>query len=221
MKVGTLLDIVRRSDLDDAAQPYLWSDDDLIEYADDAQNEACRRGRLLVDSTTADTCQIAVLAGTHTYALDARVIRVNRARLSGESRPLGFRQMRKLDDLSPGWEDWSGTPEVILPDWQEGSIRLVPSPDSAGTLNLTVVRLPLATINDPDDAFEVRDEHLRNLRHWIVYRAFLKRDSETYDPERAAQALALFEREFGPPQPAYAELWAQQYHSEDTGNGRF
>lgn len=221
MKLGELLDIVRRSDLDDTAQPYLWSDDELTEYADDAQKQACRRGRLLVDSTTDAICEIAVVAGTSVYTLDPRVIRINRARLSSESLPLRFMQVRALDAQAPGWEDWEGTPEYLVPDWQSGGIRLVPNPTANATLGLTVVRLPLAELNDPDDDFEIRDEYLRELRHWIVYRAYMKRDSETFKPDKATEALALFEREFGPPQPAYAELWAQQYHAEDTFNGRY
>lgn len=220
MKLGALLDLWR-AEIDDVAQPFLWSDEEAIEYADDAQKEAARRGRLIVDSTTASTCQLAIVANSATYTLDARVLRINRAKLSGETTPLQFLMVRDLDARRPGWEDETGTPEIIVPDWQTGQVRLVPKPTATATLALTVVRLPILTLNDLDDTLEIREEYQRNLRHWLNYRAYLKRDSETYNPESAGEALKLFEMEFGKPQPAYDEVWMQQYYLTDAWNGRY
>ena len=220
MKIGELLDLWRR-EVDDVAGPFLWSDDEAREYLDDAQIEAARRGRLLIDSTTTAICRITLVAGTAAYALDARVVRINRAKIAGETMPLRFCMMRDLDDRVAGWEDWSETPQIIVPDYETNKIRLVGTPDANGTLNMTVVRLPLETINDDDQSLELRSEHQRNLRHWMSFRAFSKRDSETHNPDRAVEALALFEREFGKPQPAYDELWQQQYYSGEAYIGRY
>jgi hypothetical protein len=219
MKAAELLEIAR-IELDDVAAPFLWSNPEMLEYLDDGQNEAARRGRLLVDSTTTATCQITVVSGTHTYTLDPRVIRVNRARLVDGDLPLSVVMMRDLD-CYPGWESWSETPRIYCPDWESGKIRLVGNPSAAGVLNMTVVRLPLLPVNDMHDTLELRAEHQRNLRHWVIYRAYLKRDSETYNPKKAAEALALFEREFGQPQPAYDELWMQQHYMTGNWNGRY
>ena len=220
MKVGELLELWRR-EVDDVAQPFLWSDDEAREYLDDAQIEAARRGRLLIDSTTTAICQITLAAGTAAYALDPRVVRINRAKITGETTPLRFCMMRDLDRTAPGWEDWSETPRIIVPDYETNKVRLVGTPDAIGTLDMTVVRLPLLTLNDDEDSIELRAEHQRNLRHWMSYRAFSKRDSETYNDQKATECLALFEREFGKPQPAYDELWAQQYYSGDDYLGRY
>lgn len=43
-----------RTDADDTARPYLWGDDDLIRWFNEAVNEACRRSHLLVDSNKRD-----------------------------------------------------------------------------------------------------------------------------------------------------------------------
>ena len=221
MKLGELLDIVR-IELDDVAGPaYLWSDSELIEYANDAQNEAARRGRLFVDSTTSAICSITLVPGTSAYALDPRVIRVNRAIVSGESRPLGFVMLRDLDDRLPGWESMEETPTIICPDYETGKIRLVGTPTASGTLKLTVVRLPLAAMNDLQDAIEIREEYQRNLRHWIEYRAYMKRDSETFKPDKAQECLGLFTAEFGPARPAYDEQWMNQHYMNDGWNGRY
>lgn len=220
MKVGDLLDETR-AELDDVALPYLWTDAELIGYADDAQREAARRGRLFVDSTTTAVARITLVAGTATYALDPRVIRVNRAIVDGESRPLMFKMLRDLDDQFPGWESMEETPTIICPDFETGKIRLVGTPTASGTLRLTVVRLPLVKLNDLQDDLEVRDEQQRNLRHWIMYRAYLKRDSETFKPDKAAEALQLFTAEFGPPRPAYDEQWMLQHYMDNGWNGRY
>lgn len=220
MRLGELLDLWRR-EIDDVAQPYLWADTEAMEYADDAQREAARRGRLFVDSTTQEVCEIALTANTAVYALDPRVIRVNRARIDGEALPLQFCMVRDLDRRAPGWEDWEGEPQFIVPDWESGKLRLVGVPQADGVLRLTVVRLPLVRLNDLEDVLEVREETQRNLRHWMSFRAYSKRDSEAYDKDKAMESLALFEREFGKPQPAYDELWAQQYYAEDLYLGRY
>lgn len=213
MKLGALLDVVR-TEIDDLQEPFLWSDAELIEHADDAQNEACRRARLLVDSEDATVCRVTLEAGTSVYALDPRVIRVERAIVAGEPLPLRMCLRRHVDRMLPGWEDMDdGLPEVLIPDWQSRSIRLVPAPEAAGTLRLTVVRLPLAVLNDLEDEPEIPAHFHRSLRHWIVHRAYLKRDSETFDEQASMKALAWFTEEFGRAQPAYDEAWVQSHYA--------
>lgn len=219
MTLGELLNLWR-IELDDVAEPYLWSDTEAISYAVDAEREACRRARLLVDASTVAVCQIALVANTALYALDSRVIRVNRVRLTGDASPLTPMMVRDLDQQWPGWEDDTGTPQVWCPDYESSKLRFVGNPTASGTANLQVVRLPLTDVNDPDDTFEIPAVYHANLRHWMAHRAWLKRDSETYNEQNAAAALAMFEREFGPPRPAYDEQWMTQYYAGDF-NGRY
>ncbi len=220
--VADVIERARVEILDDVAQPYLWSDAELLRHVVEAQEQAAQRARLFVDSSTVATCQIALVGGTAVYAMDARVIRINRARVSTEQLPLGLIMARDIDRCVPGWEDETGTvPTHAIVDWQSGSVRMYPKPTAAGTVNMTVVRFPLTEPNDPDDLLELNDRHCRHLHHWVAYRAYLKRDSETNRPDLAAEQLALFEREFGRVQPAYDELWAQQHYAEDAFNGRY
>ena len=220
MNLAGLLEICRR-ELDDTAEPFLWDDAELIEHAVDAQNEACRRARLIVDSTTTAICTIATVIGQSVYTLDPRVIRVNRARLTGEVMPLCPMMLRDVDAQYPGWEDWEdGTPAYWIPDYETNKIRLMRPPDAVGTLNLQVVRLPLVDPKVEEDDLEIREEYQRSLRHWVLYRAWMKRDSETYNEKAAAGALALFEQEFGRKQGAYDEQWMVQYYNE-ANNGRY
>lgn len=132
---------------DDNAQPYLWSDAVLTSYAAHGELEACRRARLIEDRDTAAVCEIAVVAGTHTYAIDQRVIYIRRARLASQSEPLGKASVAALDEHRPGWEDEAqGAPLCWAPVGNR-KVRLVPTPAANDTLRLTVVRGPLQEIS--------------------------------------------------------------------------
>ena len=70
-----------RADVDDAAATYLCSDTRFKEFANEAEEQAARRGRLLLDSSTAAICQLAVTANTEFVDLDERIIFVRRIRV--------------------------------------------------------------------------------------------------------------------------------------------
>lgn len=65
-----------RLKLDDAVLPYLWTTDELVNYANEAEREACRRANLIVDRTTAAYCRIAVVAGKYLYTLPNKILQV-------------------------------------------------------------------------------------------------------------------------------------------------
>lgn len=219
MKLGELLNITRSVELDDAAAPYLWSDAELIEFASDAEEEACRRASLLVDSTTTAICQIAVVIGTSTYALDSRVIRIRRARLNSASVQLKFKTSREMDEEYAGWETATGTPSTLVTDYQTGSVRLYPTPDATDTLKLTAVRLPLVPLNDMEDTPEINARFHRDLRHWIAKRAFEKRDTDTEDVKRSSAAESRFIAAFGSRPDARIEEFNARNLSSDYFDG--
>ena len=218
MNLRALIDLFRQ-EVDDLVEPYLWSDDEAFDYANDAQQEACRRARLLVDSSTTAICQIAVTtAGLGLLTLDPRVIFVRRARFAA-SLPLKRMNMQDMEAYDPYWQDTAAsTPTVFIPDFETGKLQLWPKPSAAGTLLLTVVREPLADMDSDDDTPEIAARWHRSLRHWMVYRAYSKQDSEGADPKKAAAALALFEQEFGAKSSALDEAWIarEQYEYDGT-----
>lgn len=220
MKLRELLALVR-SDLDDITAPYLWSDPELIEYAVDAENEACRRARLLIDSSTAAICQIAVVANTALYPLDSRVIFVRRAKLSLDDRPLGRASVRDLDHAIVGWEGEATTPSHFVSDYETGKLRLYAKPVVDDTLNLTVVRLPVNDMNDMEDSPEINPRYHRSLRYWVMYRAYMKQDADTKDETKAATNLAFFEAEFGKKSSALDEEWIEREQAYDPFSGVF
>ncbi len=208
-----------RSEIGDTALPYLWSDADGYDYLVDAENEACRRSRLLVDSTTEDVCRIDYEIGEAVYRLDSRVLLVRKIRVEGQSKPLDRLSWRDLDTARPGWESHTGQVTGWVQDVQSGSIRLYRIPEAVGVAWLTVVRLPLNEIENGRDEPEIAAQLHRGLIHWMKYRAYSQDDVDKSNPALAEKHLAHFEREFGPPVSASEEDWAQTHDSYDIWDG--
>ena len=136
--------------------------------------------------------------------------------------PLVRRHLADMDLEAPGWEAIAGSVDSYIPDWQTGALRLVRTPTATDTLNLTVVRLPLADMaNLTTDSPEIHSRFHRSLRFWMLYRAFSKQDADTADPKRAATNLALFEAEFGAKSAAIEEEWIRAQQAYDGYDGTF
>jgi hypothetical protein len=217
----TLQDLITlfRNEADDVAEPYLWSDEEAAEFANDAQNEACRRARLLVDSTSAVTQLLVDPLAGGVIPLDPSIIFVRRAQVHGR-RPLRRMTMRDLDDMNPYWQNTQpGMPMAFIPDYQTGAIVLYPPPVEEGLLMLSVVRTPLDEMKDLLDTPEIAPRFHRSLRYWMLYRAYSKQDSQANDPKKAADSLALFEQEFGKKSSAIDENWI--VHEQIDYDGTF
>lgn len=209
-----------RTTLDDLAEPYLWSNDELIGYANEGEGEACRRARLIVDSTTDEVTLVALEAGEATADLDDRILFIRRAKLAGRSQVLRRISVQDLDKQNPDWEDQTGEPSHYIPDMDDGKFRPWPTPEDDSTVRLTVVRLPLEDITE-DTEPEIKARYHRALVSWMLYRAYSKQDAETKDETKAAVYLAEFEREFGKKSSAIDEVWLQREHDFMEAEGNF
>lgn len=207
---------VFRDRVGDAVEPFLWSDDNVQEYLDDAHNEAAERARLIKDSLTAAICTIAVVANTAAYLLDPRILSVERAKLDLQRLPLELTSTPALDGgssafagrsngysfttgLAVGWETATGAPVSAALDDEGGrwKLTLVPIPTAADTLRLQVFRLPMASLTDDNATPEIPSRlHIR-LVDWMEHRAFSTHDLEQRDEQRAADAAAIFTTAFG------------------------
>jgi hypothetical protein len=215
----TLVDLITlfRNEVDDVTQPYLWSDDEAVEFANDAQLEASRRARLLVDSSTPAITRLAVSAGAALLTLDPRVLFVRRARFAG-ALPLRRMNMQDMEAYDPFWQDAApGTPRAFVPDYETGKLLLWPTPDTDGNLQLSVVRDPLADMQADEDSPEIAPRYHRSLRFWMMARAYGKQDSQANDPKKELASLALFEQEFGKKSAAIDEAWIAREQMEGDG----
>lgn len=198
----TLDDMVARvrSRIDDLAEPYLWSDDEIYASINEAEREACIRANLIYDGTTPEVCEIAVLAGVATYAPNAKIHKIDSAVATdvyGIRHYLTVTDRKTLDRLFPGWRTVDSSTNTTHLIHDESRIELWPAPAVDMQLSLGVYRLPLADMEIGVDEPEIHAVHHDRLIDWPVFRAYSKRDPDTYDPIKANAAEQDFTRSFG------------------------
>lgn len=209
-----------RTMADDSASGELWGEDEWILWAAEAQREAARRARLLIDSTSTLT-ELQLGAGEATVELDPRILFIRRVRMVGRSRFLSRVSHHDLDCHSPDWEDERGEPRGYVPDMDTGAFRPYPVPEEEMQVRLTVVRLPLKDPRALADKLEIAPHLHLSLASWMLYRAYSKPDAETQNLKKAGEHLAEFEREFGAKSSAIDEAWLQREHDYLPAEGNF
>lgn len=210
MQQGELLQRCRE-ELDDIAEPHLFSDEVLVRHLNEAVRQACVRARLLVESML-PLCAITLVPAQASYDLDPAVIVVRRAALrTRPSEPLLRTNTAALDRFRCNWRAEQGRPEFLVADQQGAGRRIVlsPVPTEEDILDLVVLRYPTENetlLPDDNDAEPpIPLEHHDALVHWVCHRALRTQDQETSALRRADDHLAMFEAHFGP-LPTAAQL---------------
>ncbi|MCE5212504.1 MAG: hypothetical protein LLG40_13255 [Deltaproteobacteria bacterium] len=225
MLLTELIQTLRVDFLDDVAEPYLWSDPELVSKIIEAEKEACERANLIIDDSTPEICHIAVQQGVMGYTLDDRVLLVRRASFGTSSTstyPLTQTTKARADETHPGWNNHTGTPGVYICE-ENGSIIIAPAAagttgtdgivstaGTAGTAFLQVSRYPLnrMTLNSTAGTGtagkgitypEIPPSYHYKMLHWAAHLAFLKNDSETFNAAKADKHAGLFAQYFGLP----------------------
>ena len=200
MKVADFIEAFRDQVADHAVPPF-WSDAQIVRYLNEAVQEACERAKLIEDRLTPAVCTITLAPDVSTYQLHPSVFEIKRATLRG--RPLDETSVEELDCDFPGWESAKGLPRAFIFEQANGaraaSIRLVRIPTQADTLALTVYRGALKPLSADFDTAkpEIPERFHERLMDWVLHRAYLKQDADTFDPTKAAESKALFVQAFG------------------------
>ena len=200
--------VLYREQAFDKAEPYFCSDELLTIYANEAQDEACRRGELLRSSNAA-FCTVAYDAGAETVPLDPRIVRIKTARVNGKTvRVVTSDQM---DEMFPEWRDDStmSTPTHLIEGENTGELSLWPRPVLSGEVKLTVQRLPLERLVNDNDTPEIRAELHPCLVDWMLHRTHSREDQEIFNEVKAMKSLARFEAEFGRKASGRNEAWSR------------
>lgn len=168
-----------RLDMDDLNPTYLWSEDEIKDYLDQAQIEF--------------TDEVDVLYGTEEWSYDANepfvaqpghVTRLRGAYIEGQSPDLELENYERWKAAHHNsWRvDTDVAPKVLITDVEAGKVRLYPIPTSSGTMMVDVYRNPLKRVSDGAE-LEVTDKQ-QQLAILLMTRAlaYLKQDSEAYDP---------------------------------------
>jgi hypothetical protein len=197
-----------RADTKDEVLPYFCEPELLAIYANEAQDEACRRGQLIRDSVSS-VCTIAYAQGASSVPVSSKIVAILRARIDGHI--VRTVSVDAMDEVFPGWEvDTTQTrPTHLVSGESDGVLMLWPKPAEAGSIKLTVLRLPINRLENDNDTPEIREESHVALVNWMMYRAYSRADSDLYDERKAATALARFEAEFGRKASARNEQWVR------------
>ena len=203
MTAAELLAIIRADYLDDTVggtggADYNWTDTFLYREIGRAQQEACWRQDLrhFFDTSTAEICEITVAAGDRDLALDPRILIINQALLG--TVVLEHTTQAHLDERRFNWR--GNTYGNVTRFFINGRTLYLDYLPTAGTLYLEVWRGPLL---DPSEIAANSDEELEwtdnqeDLANWVAFRAFSRREEDTYDPQRALDHRALFDSVFG------------------------
>ncbi len=200
-----------RSQVDDEAPPYLWSDTSAFTYLVDAQDMFCRLTGGISDRQTTAICQVAVTNGQPYTAHSPYILRIRSIWLNTAQRAatvvsegdlpnlpvrdygttFGWGRGLFLNDTDVGEVDWA-----IL-GIQQNKIRWLRVPNADDTALLHVYRLPYPRLTRVDDdtcpPLEIDEQHHLHLVKWMKHLAYSKEDAETYDKKLAETNRALFE----------------------------
>lgn len=210
-----------RRDVDDveggsAKDDFLWSDDEVFDYMDEAQREFVRRTQLLRKThpfTPAITEIVYTAPVGDPVNVDGfitqhpSIIRPLRARMQTVSNrdPL---QIVTAEDLDGGlivrdygtfftgdWQSKSGPARFLVTNMQEDQWRLAPIPVVDDVLELTVLHMPIDTVTCDGRALEVTErEDQMTMLLFMKHLAFGKQDADTYDKELSDRFEAAFEK---------------------------
>lgn len=189
-----------RTETADIETPYLWTDDEVITYLNDAYFMMARFLGGTSDATSA-ICTVAYSAAATSIALDASIIRVVRAFRASDGveisvientdTPLVRNSAGELALLRVG--STTGAVQFLVLGADPLSAKLHPIPTAGDSLRLQLRRLPtVALVAGTNVPLDVRAEHHMHLIKWMKSMAYRKQDTETFDMDRAQLNEALF-----------------------------
>ncbi len=198
----------------------LWKNSEICQYADEAQQELFIR-RHKKDNTTVAITQITVVAETAKYAFDKRILGIERIKFidsAAKEFVLEKTTHQTLDYERTNWQkDSSGVVEEYIEDFEDRELTLWRTPNLAGTLFLTVRRLPLDRLSWTlrNKRIETADELQYDLLDWMMFRAYMKRDAETENPDLAGMHKSLFDERVGERPSAHLQQVRRQERNID------
>jgi hypothetical protein len=190
-----------RSEVQDEALPYLWTDTEIYRYMVDAQEMFCRLGGGIADSTSSVTTLTAT-AGEPFTDLSSRILKIRHASRASDNKQieiLNFEDMAR-PTLSADYnsqtefrmDDEEGEIIALIEGLEQSKVRWYKVPETTQTVNLVVYRMPTATTLTGAGTLEIHEQHHLNLIHWIKHRAYLKQDAEAFDRTKAEEFRQQF-----------------------------
>lgn len=188
-----------RTDADDAEKPYLWSDEEVTGWLNEAQEEAAIRGKLLFESNRPEICHVMISeAAGRFYKINDLIHEITYASITdvnGKVRELGIKDRFELSRIKPDWRTTKEPPEFII--HHDKAIEIGCIVDGNYTIKLEVNRLPMHCMSSESDTPEINRVHHKILVQWALHRAYEKPDAETLNPGKSLSAEVRFTEYFG------------------------
>ena len=188
-----------RVDSDDQSSDPLSSDEQVIAWLNEAEEEAAIRAHLIHESDDASVCEISIAAGTTIYPIHESIVDITRADFTPDgatvSTPVALVDRIEQDRTRPDWRTTTEVPrEAILMDTK---LRMGCIPSVDGTLKIECYRTPLNPMVNDSDTPEINRAHHRHLVKWALHKCYARPDAEIHDPARSEKELAEFTHVFG------------------------
>ena len=183
----------------DTTLPYLWQDEDIDDWLNEAQQEAAIRARLLraTPASHPALCEFSLTAGETAIALPERLYEISYQEwvIGAERRPLKLVSREWMDTTLPGWRAMpAAEPDYLVQDRQ--ALEVVPPPIAAGAVLIEGYRLPEPMVADDEEPGIPLAHHI-HLVQWALHVGYSLPDAETFNPGKSQAAEAEFTRYFG------------------------
>ena len=186
-----------RTRVDDRAEPFLWNDDEVRDFLNEAQDDVAVRTFCFRDEVTPSLCSITPVPGQSRYVLDPRVIEVAHARLVNRRLDLE----RTNDDEFSGFRG-VGTPnEYAVALESPNRVLVLDRPPQTtppiGPIALTVYRTALNRMVDDADLCELPAEWQMQMLHGAAALAWNTPNSDASNGRLMKDAEDKFTAYFG------------------------
>ena len=183
----------------DTATPYLWQDEDIDDWLNEAQQEAAIRARLLraTPASHPALCEYPLAAGETAITVPDQLYEISHQEWAAgsERRPLKLVSREWMDTTLPGWRAMpAADPDYLVQDRQQ--LEVVPPPIADGSVRIEGYRLPEPMQADNDEPRIPLAHHI-HLVQWALHVGYSLPDTETFNPGKSQAAEAEFTRYFG------------------------
>jgi hypothetical protein len=189
-----------RDTVADTVKPYLWSDDEVYAYMNDAYFWFVRLTGGIPDFLS-DICTIPVVKDEPNAEISQAILRIRQATLSDgrDVKIINAQDTTRLNDEDFGllrrlnMTNTTGAVRYMVIGLEPGLVRWVNIPDHDDSVHLLIERLPLAPIDTFSSGFDgVADQHHFHFLKWMEHLAYNKHDVDSYNPRKSEDSKAKF-----------------------------
>ena len=179
-----------RQDVIDLAEPYLWSDAEILRYANDAQTMFCRAGAGISDVLT-----ITVPANTLFVPIPSTVWKlrgITRDYDGREVKIVNYEDSQSIAASQIRLDERFGPLVCVVVGLKDNYLRVVAKQSLETSLTAVVYRLPNTPLTALGQSLEIDAIHHLHLLWWMKFLAYSKQDSETFEKARADDCQSQF-----------------------------